>query len=476
MTAQILRFTKPIGLALLILMSGVAQEARAATAHTVELAPGDNVQARVNAEPAGTTFVLLAGVYRMQSVQPKNNDIFNGQGSAILNGSKLLKFEPGTAGSGLWAANATALAPGSGVCQSTHPLCNYDQDLFIDGVLQTPAAKSTGLKAGQWYFDRVAGKVYIATDPAGQTVELGMTQFAFSGIASGVQIESLTVEEYANRAQTGAVGAYKDGDGWIVSHVESRFNHGTGISLGPGGQILDSYSHNNGQMGIAIVNGANSKVIGNELSWNNYAGYATNWEAGGSKFWNTTNLWVETNYVHDNKGPGLWTDYNNTGTVYQSNTVVNNFASGIVHEISYSATIASNTVENNGGDPDSTSWNAQIVVANSSNVTVESNTVEVPASSGDGIDLINEQRGSGSQGEWLAAHNSVHNNKVVYLGGAGRTGIFDYLGHGTAVGNNFDHDQYILDEGGASHWMWFTKMTWKQLQSAGQETHGLCCS
>ncbi len=451
---------------------GVLQPGQAATTQTVELFPGDNIQSAVNGEPAGTTFVLQPGVYRLQSVQPKKGDIFVGKGSVILNGAEVLSFARESDEKELWVANATANRPDSGVCAAGHPLCTYDQDLFISGALQTSVSSLEGLKAGQWYFDRTAGKVYLPSNPGTGLAELGSAQFAFYGTAGGVQIENLIVQEYASLAQTGAVGGYKDGANWIVSHVESRWNHGTGISLGPGGQILNSYSHNNGQMGVAIVDGANSSVVSNEISWNNYAGYSTTWEAGGSKFWMTTNLVVESNYVHDNNGNGLWTDCDNVGTLYEHNTVTNNAGAGILHEISYNAVINNNTVEGNNTATDSTLWNSQIVLANSQNVEVYGNTVEVAADGGNGVGLINEQRGTGTQGVWAAANNSIHNNTITYLGAGGSSVLMTYSGGPSATGNHFDYDKYVLPESGSTHWTWLKPLNWAQMQVAGQETHG----
>jgi parallel beta-helix repeat protein len=466
------KFQPRFSIAILSFMAIAAATSSVAAAKTVQLSPGENIQTAVNAAPVGTTFELLAGTYRMQSIQPKNNDIFIGQGSVILTGSQVLSFKADTAESGLWVASATAALAGPGVCQTAYPLCLYPQDLFLDGVLQTPVTTLSGLKAREWYFNRSTNQVFVAANPAGHTLELGMTEFAFSGTATGVQVESLTVEEYAPSGLLGAVGGYKDGNGWIVSHVESRWNHGVGISLGPNGQILNSYIHNNGQMGVSINNGTGSKVIGNQISWNNYAGYSTSWGGAGSKFWNTTNLLVQSNYVHDNIGNGLWTDDNNVGTVYQNNTVVNNQNAGILHEISYNAVITENTVEGNGGSTNALLWNSQIVLANSQSVQVYGNTIEVPAGGGDGIGLINEVRGTGTQGVWVAANNYVHNNTITYLGVAGDSGIEQNAGAPSPVGNRFDYNQYILKNAGTVHWAWITQMTWKQLQSAGQEIHG----
>ena len=77
-------------------------------------------------------------------------------------------------------------------------------------------------------------------------------------------------------------------------------------------------------------------VEGNEIAYNNEAGFNPEWEAGGTKFWATTNLVVRNNHVHHNFGPGLWADNDNVGALYEGNIVEDNDWAGIFHEISYS--------------------------------------------------------------------------------------------------------------------------------------------
>jgi hypothetical protein len=452
--------------------------AQTSNAPAVTLSPGNDIQAAVNAAPAGTTFVLLAGLYRMQSVQPKSGDIFNGQGSVDLNGSQVLSFQPDPAAVGLWVANAKANDSAPGSCVAAHPLCKYIQDLFVDNVLQVPAANTQGMKPGAWYFDRAHGNVYLAINPAGHTVELGMQEYAFYGNATGVQLNNLIVEKYATPAQTGAVGGpvVRSANGWVVNKVEARWNHGRGISLGgSNSQILNSFIHHNGQLGISLY-GANCSAINNEISWNNYAGFNPGWEAGGSKFWATTNLQVKSNYVHDNIGAGLWTDNNNVGTLYDSNTVINNLGPGITHEISYNAIIRNNTVKGNGNTSTVWLWNSQIGVQNSSNVEVYGNIVEVPAAGGNGIGIINQNRGTGTQGPWVAANNYVHNNTITYLGTHGETGYVNDTGGSLSAGNRFNFNHYIVKSGGTGHWTWNPVLNWSQFLAMGQETNGKCCN
>ncbi len=52
------------------------------------LYPGNNIQDAVNRSPAGTTFVLKAGVYARQSIRPRDGMKFIGEAGAILDGQK----------------------------------------------------------------------------------------------------------------------------------------------------------------------------------------------------------------------------------------------------------------------------------------------------------------------------------------------------------------------------------------------------
>ena len=59
--------------------------------------------------------------------------------------------------------------------------------------------------------------------------------------------------------------------------------------------------------------------------------------AGGAKFWDTNGATVTGNYVHDNEDVGLWADTDNRGFDISYNYIPNNYAEGIMYEISYNA-------------------------------------------------------------------------------------------------------------------------------------------
>lgn len=432
----------------------------------VNLFPGDRLQDAVNAAAPGTTFLLKPGTYRMQSVAPKDNDVFLGEGEVILTGAQILKFLP-LANGQYWAASAKASTLFHGTCDKKHPLCGYTQDLFIDDAVQNPVASRQELKSGSWYFDRTTDMIYLSFDPTGHRVELGMAFDAFHGSARNVTIRHLIVEKYANRAQWGAIECDKGCSAWTVDDVEVRWNHGTGVQLCDDSILKNSWIHHNGQKGIGLK-GKSPQAIHNEISWNNYAGFEQSWEAGGSKFWATDGLLVEDNDVHNNLGNGLWTDYSNIHTTYRHNRVANNEGSGIVHEISYDATIIDNTVENNcNSGCNIWLWGSQILIMNSSNVTVRHNTVTVAANSGNGIGIVNQKRDN------FATFNiKVEENTITYLGPAGSSGIVDDTHVFTPAGIIFDKNIYRGRSQMDSAWVWLGRMNWQQFQQHGNEMSG----
>jgi parallel beta-helix repeat protein len=99
---------------------------------------------------------------------------------------------------------------------------------------------------------------------------------------------------------------------------------------------------------------ANITLSDNEISLNNSGGeYDVPGSmfqcgcSGGGKFWNVNGATISGNYVHDNKGPGIWVDTNNTGINITNNTIVKNYAEGIIMEVSYNFTITHNVLVDN---------------------------------------------------------------------------------------------------------------------------------
>jgi parallel beta helix pectate lyase-like protein len=450
-------------------------------ARTVRLHPGDDLAAAVAANPPGTAFFLEAGTYRMQSVTPKDGDAFTGTAGAVLSGARLLTdFQRSGP---LWVTEATAEpTPPRGQCAADSPGCTLPEDLFIDDVSLRRSTGLDRLAPGSWYLDYAAGRVYLADNPAGHRVEISLAQHAFSGLASNVTIRGLVIEKYANPAQTGAIDASADGErsaapDWVVEGNEVRWNHGGGIRLGPGMRVVKNQVHHNGQIGIA-GSGRNILVDGNEIAYNNYAGYSYGWEAGGTKFVATEGLVVRNNFVHHNQGPGLWTDIDNRNSLYENNRTTANLVAGIFHEISFQAVIRHNTIENDGFDPAGRGpWRGSgIRVSASSGVEIYENRV---ANCMNGIVAIQPERGMSMRYHTprLVQDLDVHGNTIVQTEGIA-AGLARDARHFddsifTRWHNRFENNRYTLADPGGRYFLWMnaarTKSEW---QSFGNDRAG----
>ncbi|HZU29126.1 MAG TPA: right-handed parallel beta-helix repeat-containing protein [Bryobacteraceae bacterium] len=447
---------------------------------SVFIAPGTNIQSVVNANPAGTTFILQSGTFRMQSVVPKNGDVFTGQSGAILNGSTLVSAfsEEVINGVRYWVADGPR-QPGrtNGTCDSAHPMCMYPEDFLMNSKPLLRVASLSAVTSGACYFDYGAARVYFTDSPTGKTVEISTMTDAFSGSASGVVIKGLTIEKYASPAQDGAI----QGSGWTIESNTIRLNHGAGIQLASGQVIVSNYIHHNGQEGLT-GGGSNILVENNEIAYNNTLGFSFDWEAGGAKFANSTNVTVEGNYVHDNAGPGLSLDYQCYNWIVQGNRTSRNIGAGIVDEVSYDGIARYNVITNHALYPGKTNpsmwWSCGIANLASPNARVYGNTL---INNTNGICAISNSRGSGNRGTFQVQNYSVHDNVIVQTTGGAAGAVADpgiYMDvYAPSMNNTWTSNTYKLSGTAVGGYTWesgskYANLTAPQWQSAHQDLSG----
>ena len=438
--------------------------------------PGEDIQAKVTAAANGTTFVLKAGVHRMQSITPKTGQTFVGEAGAILSGARVLTSF--TRSGSAWVASGqtqqgTQIGDTTEVCRTTAVRCGFPEDLFINSAPLKHVASINEGGAGKWHFDYGNDKIYFWDDPTGKTVETSVTRVAFGGNATGVVLRSVVVEKYATPSFEAAINL---GDGWILEDSEVRWNHSTGVWTNSRSISRRNKIHHNGTFGFMGA-GDNILVENNEVSYNNWAGYNSYWGAGGSKWVFTKSLVVRGNFSHHNDGPGFWTDINNIYTVYENNTIEDNERGGIFHEISYDAIIRNNTLRRNGLDKAFTWWTtgAGIEVVSSRNVEVYGNVLE---DNWQGITGLDDHRGNGNDGPWTLVNMNVHDNKVtsrLTTKGAGRTGVVDSSGtaaFSATANNRFRQNTYTLGVN-AQYFIWTNgERTETEWRSFGHDTTG----
>ena len=450
-------------------MGTYGPKATSAPTGAIILHPGDNISALVSASPTGTTFYFEPGIYRGVSLAPKDGQAFIGAEGAILNGSAVLSNW--TQSGNLWVIGGQTqqgrVHPGAEFEPGTQRP-GYPETVFLDNTPLKPVDALSKVVPGTFYFDYAADKIYIADNPTGHTIEAGKLTDAFHGSATNVTVQNLVIEKYDPQIQDGAI---QGGRGWTIQDNEVRLNYAVGIIGVDGSKLIGNYVHDNGQMGLGGF-GDNILVQGNEIAKNGYwSGIDVLWEGGGFKFANTDNLVVRGNYSHDNNGIGMWTDGDNIHTLYEDNVVVHNGMGGISHEISYQAIIRNNTLIGNGADdPRSWWWGNEIQIQNSQNVEVYGNRVEMTGG-GNGIVIIQQNRGSGTFGTYTTTGNQIHDNIIVDHDGEGYIGgVADYNQSGMLSGGNiWSNNQYFMSDGG-DRFEWGGSKTFTQFKGAAHET------
>jgi len=241
----------------------------------------------------------------------------------------------------------------------------------------------------------------------------------------------------------------------------------------------DNYVHHNGQLGIRAPSSRGALVEGNEIAFNNPdLAFNPGSDAGGTKFANTRELVVRDNYVHDNRGNGLWFDIDNVDALVEDNLVEDNEGQGIFYEISYDAVIRDNVVRGNvrlrdGQESCPLLYGAGILVAHSGNVEVHDNVVEDNCN---GIGGIQQDRGSGDLGPHLLEDFFVHDNRIVMS--EGRSGVTQSSASpGDAFSdqrdNRFEDNVYVVPDASAPWWAWGGEdLTWAEWNAAGHDQGG----
>jgi hypothetical protein len=474
-----------------------------AAAPQVAIQPGTNIVTAVNNNAAGTTFVIYPGTYRLTApIVPKTGDTFIGQTAcappatscpAILSGSKLLtSFQH--SGSYYYVTGQTQQNPiliTTTQCLPGYLGCLYSEDLFFDGVplLHVPALSDVG--PGTWFFDYPNATIYFYDNPAGHKVETSAIPAAFQSSANNVTIQGLTIEEFAVPVTLAAIGinahpSTTEGANWVVKNNEILLNHGTGVRVNFGYQILNNYIHENGDLGIGGGTVAAGSGIGtppaiasnvliqdNEISYNNYAYLKPAFGAGGVKVGNIRGLVLRGNYIHNNLGSGVHTDTNNIDTLADGNTINDNTEQGLFNEISFAATYRNNVLRRNGyTHPDHNEWmyGANILSSTSQGVVAYCNTVEVSAEGGNGMNVIAQARPG-----YVSSGNYYHHNTVTFDGASGWNGGADGDPAETQFFslNRFDYNAYHLPSMSQVAFPWQKKINdFPQLQTWVQEPHG----
>jgi hypothetical protein len=443
----------------------------------VQIAVGTSIPRAIASRPPGTTFCIGRGLHRIaKPLIAKSFDRFIGERGAVIDGSKRLVSFKRTGSYWSIGDQTEENRAVVGSCElAAHGACKFADDVYYDDVAMRRVLAVTDLRPGTFYFDYAADRIFIGSPPAGHKVEVAVATRAWEGIGVGaynVTVRNLIVQKFATEAQVAAIDA---GRGWDVENNEVRLSHAGGI--GDATMIRHNYVHDNGQIGVG-GNAPNLTVAGNEISYNNYARFCDCWEAGGGKWVKAQHLTIQGNFVHDNRGPGLWTDTDNIDVLYRGNVVERNSGAGIFHEASYQAVIRNNVLRGNGFAWKGWLEGAGILVNSSPNVDIFRNVV---TNNADGIGITQWDRGSDpTYGPHQVHDISVHDNTITMR--RGFTGLLQGVGdesYYSSRNNRFEHNTYRLGCQ-TRYFVWrgdnpaagYGSMTAAEWRSSGLDTDG----
>lgn len=188
----------------------------------------------------------------------------------------------------------------------------------------------------------------------------GLNKYAFSGSATNVKIQYLTIKNFISPKDEGVVN-HNSGVGWTMEYLTAQNNKGGAVFVGTNNLLRYSCMKDNGQYGFQVYSGdvggpQNATLDHNEIVGNN----TDNWEVdsngdptgcgctGGGKFWDAHTVNVTNNYVHNNKSVGLWADTNDTDFLVEGNYISDNESQGLFYEISYNMIVRNNNFVRNG--------------------------------------------------------------------------------------------------------------------------------
>ena len=253
---------------------------------------------------------------------------------------------------------------------------------------------------------------------------------AFSGGATNVTLDSITVRDYNPGRQGAAIQPQPRASGWLVRNVSALHNGWAGLLVADGMKILGGHYNDNDQLGIGGnaatgilldgLDGDPETMDGPELARNHTLHAACEWEGGGMK-WDVGQVTIRNAYVHDNDCRGLWADINARGALIEYNLIENNFREGVFYEISQDAVIRYNNVYGNGHAANGWYWDAGILVNASFNVEVYGNRL---SGNYNGITGVQQDRPDSTPPAHLLDNYHVHDNLICATGGGGHpTGV-----------------------------------------------------
>ncbi len=432
---------------------------------------GSNIQTAMNAAGPGASLCIKQGTYRPSApLKPLSGQVLTFESGAIVSGAQVVSNWT-KQGSNWMLGGQTqdfSSAPWLDYLCTDNPAACVYEDLFMDDKPMQHVLSLSNLGPGKTYFDKGADRMYIADNPVGHKMEVTRLTMGVDSSVSNVTIRGGTFEKFAWK------GLKVTGNGWTIEDGEFRYVHALGLSLSGANHIVRrNYVHDNGALGIGLMDGSGVVFDSNEVAFNNYLRFGHRpipHNEGGAKIMRSPNTTVRGNNVHDNDGNGWWFDTGNKGSLVESNTFANNSCFGFYYEVSFDAVVRNNIFRANSVG--TTGWlGGGMRVANSTNVEAYGNTFDLNGYGPFLATWVDREVGTQTTGLYF------HDNTVNMVGGLVGSKEGKVQIGSPSSNNRFQHNTYRVSDLTRQWWIWplngkFQRMNWTTWRSLGFDTTG----
>lgn len=302
-----------------------------------------------------------------------------------------------------------------------HPMAAHPDQVWIDGKALAQVQALDQVKAGTFFVDYAAKKLYVGSNPAGHSVRASDISKAATLQGGGTVVRGVGFRRYApSIPDMGAVTAEKDGV--TIENVAVIDNAGTGIhAVGANITFRNLTLARNGMLGGSASTADNFKATSVLAYGNNTEAFNQSPVAGGFKVTRSRTVKFSNSSFVRNAGPGLWLDESVYNGVITRNDSIANLGHGLTMEISAKFLVADNYIAGNLGNG--------VKLNDTSNVDLWNNTV---SGNGRNLNIVQDSRRASNRSlpghdprqafpdptmTWINTKIAVRNN--ILAGGTG---------------------------------------------------------
>ncbi len=327
-------------------------------------APLKTVGSAVSRSTLGQTIVVRGGNYHESVVIPTNKKVIiqSYPGEVVwFDGSSIVGQWSATGGG--WASNWSVKFdasptfargaydgsdPGWTFLSSSYPMASHPDQVWINGVAQLQVGSLSALKAGAFFVDYGASRMYLGSDPTGKEVRASDLIQAFLIVSDGSILRGINVRRYAPSVPDfGAVSVRRPNVTLENMTVTDSATIGVSV-ITTKATIRNVAVSNSGMLGIH-ANRADGLVVENsKVERNNSEHFNMSPVAGGLKVTQTRTVKVDGGVYSGNFGNGIWFDESVYDIKVVNATVQKNLGHGVEVELSAKFIIANNIITGNG--------------------------------------------------------------------------------------------------------------------------------